>query len=1511
MTWALRILLLTWVGLAAPGPAPVLSAQEEKSGETGKGAGFQEDRTQGLFRTFAVPGNRTARDMYDDALRFLAQGRHASALPGLQRLLDHYANKVVRVPGADQEECIYHGIGREVDALLHDLSPEGRRIYRGLHEGLAARLLRRAAEARTPEAFLEVIQRYRHTASGRTALEALGDVYLERGDPGSAAHYYGLLAASPGPAGNRAFNGLKWVQALALAGQVQAAASAGRRCLTHPGSGTIEVHGRRVSLETLIQTWARDAATPGPPSGWPAFGPSADSTRLMAALRTLGRCEWQRLLNVEFDLDMTRHYDGRPAPFHPVVGRGKIFVHNGLRAWAFNLSDGTEQWAFPGVVPRSTDQPNARTIFSGVLHGERYFANLEVAVDTPEHYYHTIPIQKKIPARKLFAFHAETGQRIWSHAAGTLSRDLDPGEQDFLARVNIPSPPTAWAGTLYCGASAFEGKIYCYLTAIDCATGHLQWHTLVCTGQKPLNMFGRPMQEPVLGIPTVHDGVVYFTSNLGVVAAVDARLGRILWLSTYPQRKVRGQNTPSIPMLSVGWHLSPTFVHSGVVVTAPTDANRLFGLDAVTGRILWSVERQGRIAHRMVLGVRDGAVFASGTGVAAYDIKTGETLWEPLRLPREDQTTWRGAVTAEGILVPTEKHLHIIDPATGKPLVDPPLQWDAPMDHGGNLVVAEEDMLVTISRLVSSRTAHLNVFFNRRDRIRRLRERVRSRPEDPRLRLSLARTLARSDLVREAEIQFDRAIACAASHPRMLAEARRSRFDVLARLGKQALEASRFKEARAFVDKALEAGRGRSYTLDALRLKESLLHRLGDLEALSALYADLESAFPDRIHAFRDWGEIPVDLYARLQAAEVYRAMGNPGRSVEKLQEILHRHSRRMLPATRRTAGHYVVSVMANLIERHGRSVYARFDAEAEKLFRSGQDRGNKQALLHVITGYPNARIIDRARLAYAAAARRDAEPAEAVSTLRRFFLCPAGTSAPAAPDPATTAGALAELVLAYEDLGFHEAARALSHRLARDHGDTGFQAGGRTTTGKAFLAARRPLAPAPAPYCDRKGGDPIPVWSRTFPETAHLEVLEQTLPPRRRKLFLVSVADRDTGEARLHAIRMKVPPEPAWQVELPEAPTRVSELRITHSDGLILVPLDHHVLALDETSGATRWMKSYTHRVVHGVSMQEGVVVVVSGPADGPPGTGTPSPRYRYPVVEALEVTTGDTVWAKRVEGRYPLEPRVTGGHVVVTVRRKPAAVYVFDLLTGRMTGEHRLAEAYLGIDPMVVGTGRVLLSPDSRSKLELIGMDGKKPLWSRTLEGMDIDTLVPDPSGGLVVARSDSRSMRPPPRESAATPVKHLFRFDPRKPGIQWHLALEVESDLGTDCILRDRDLWILPVHDPSGRVALKAVDDRGKVAWETWHLFDQHTYQTPLSRVLGGVLAIGYNPLAKERKHAYPAHLVLVDPVKGKERGRWPMKESGPPKGRGIWPTDTGFFLAWPNRVDYYEMKTGGER
>ncbi len=1509
MTWVVRILLLVGAILAAPGPAAVGSAQEDKPVAAGEKKRFQEDRAHGLFRTFAVPGNRTARDMYDDALRFLAQGRYASALPGLQRLLDHYANKVVRVPGADQEECIYHGIGREVDALLRDLDPEGRRIYQELHEGLAARLLRRAAEIRTPEAFQEVIRRYRHTASGQAALEALGDVYLERGDPGSAAHYYGWLASSPEAAEQRSFNRLKWVQALALAGRVQAATSAGQRLLKRPDSDGLEVNGRRVSLQALIEAWTREAASADPEPGWPAFGPSAGATRLMAACRTLGRCEWQRLLNVEFELDMTRHYGTRPAPFHPVVGRGKVFVHNGLRAWAFNLSDGMEQWAFPGVVPRSTDQPNARTIFSGVLHGERYFANLEVPVDTPEHYYHAIPIQKKIPARKLFAFHAETGERLWSHAAGTLSRDLDPGEQDFLSRVNIPSPPTAWAGTLYCGASAFEGKIYCYLTAIDCATGRLQWHTLVCTGQKPLNMFGRPMQEPVLGIPAVCDGVVYFTSNLGVVAAVDARLGRILWLSTYPQRSVRGLNTPSIPILPVGWHLSPTYVHSGVVVTAPTDANHLFGLDAATGRILWSVERQGRIAQRRVLGVRDGAVFVSGGGVAAYDLKTGEALWEPVRLPREDQVTWRGAVTAEGILVPTEKHLHVLDPATGKPLVDPPLVWDAPMDHGGNVVVADEDMLVTISRLVSTRTAHLNVFFNRRDRIRRLRERVRSRPEDPRLRLSLARTLAQCDLVHEAEIQFRRAIACALN-PRMQAEARRSRFDVLARLGRRALEASRFQEARAYIEKALDAGRGRSYCLDALRLKESLLHRLGDLEALSSLYTDLKSAYPHRTHAFRDWGTIPVDLYARLQAAEVYRAMGNPGRAVEELQEILHRHPHRMLPATRRTAGQYVVSVMANLIERHGRSVYARYDAEAEKLFQSGQGRGSKKILNHVITGYPNARIIDRALLAYAATARRDAEPTAAVSTLRRFFHSPGGTSVQAA-DRTTRAGALAQLVLAYEDLGFQEAARDLAHRLARDHGDTEFQAGGRTTTGKAFLAGLSPPAPAPPPFRDAMGGDPVPVWSRTFKETAHLEILEQNRPPRRRELLLVSAADRDTGEARLHAVRVKVPPEPAWQVVLPEAPTRVSELRITHSDGLILVPLDHHVLALDETSGATRWKKSYTHRVVYGVSVQEGVAVVVSGPPDWPPGSGASSQRYRNPVVEALEVVTGNTVWAKRVEGRYPLEPRVTAGHGVVTVRRKPAAVYVFDLLTGRMTGHHRAGETYLGIDPMVVGTGRILLSPDSRSKLELIGMDGQKPIWSRSLEGMDIDTLVPDPGGGLVLARAGARTMRPPKREAAATPVKHLFRFDPRKPGFKWHLALEVEWDLGTDCILRDQDLWILPVHDPNGRVALKAVDGRGKVAWETWHLFDRHTFQTPLSRVLGGVLAIGFNPLAKERKGAYPAHLVLVDPVKGKELGRWPMKESGPPKGRGIWATDTGFFLAWPNRVDYYEMKTGGGR
>jgi len=1479
------------------------------------GSGQEPAADENLFRSFAVPENRTAHDIYEDALRFLAERRYASALPNLQRLLDQYANKVILSPERAPGESLYHGLGSEVGALLRDLSPEGRKLYRELYDAHAARMLLKAVEARSLEALFEVVRRYRYTSSGGAAVEALGDVLLEQGHACGAAHFYRQLARSPDPEEQSRFDVRKWIYALAQANLHEEALAAGRELVARAGSTRIEWRGKSVSIESLIERWT-DLPLPERRERWICVGGDASHTRPMPALRTVSRLEWQEPIHVLYELDQGSGYFEYLAPFQPVIGRGKVFVHNGLKVWAFSLSDGHPRWKFSGEQNQSTDRPTSRMVYSGALIGSRYFANLEVPVNTPEHYYHAIPIQKKIPVRKLFAFDADTGERLWSHSNGRIPAGMNRDDRSFIARVNIPSPPTPWNDCLLTGASYFEGKIYCYLTSIESRTGHLRWRTLVCTGQEMLNMFGRPMLEPVLGIPAVANGVAYFTSNLGVVAAVDAHLGRIRWLTTYPKRPRRRQS-PMVEMgPQTGWRLCPTVVQDGVVVTAPLDSNQLVALDAESGRILWTVDRQQeRVTLRYLLGARDGLVVASGNGLVALDLRTGKPKWPVVAFPRHEQTTWRGALTTEGILVPTEKHLRAYDLHTGELLVKPPAKWESATDQSGNLVAAGEDLLVTVSRLISTRISHLNVFYNRRERVDRLTRLATLRPWDPEPRLDLARTLAQAGLVDEAEAEFSRAVGLARRTRgergrRLTVESVRGRYDVLSHLAIRALNAERFAAATQFVNRALESSVGFDFHLDALLLEETLLRRQGKVRELAGLYGRLRKGFARRRHAFADRGEIPVGLYARLQAAAVERTLGRPHRAVEEFQGIIREFPGETITATRRPARTYAIEAIEALIARHGRSVYARQDAIAEEIYRIGLEKNAPEFFLRVITGMPNARVVGRCRLAYALAARREGDPVGAIRTLRRYFLWKAAPSEKPSEqlegDDATTARALVALIEAYRDLGRAEAAQQLTDRLAARFADTRFAVGKETTTGRAWAEANR-SAPRPAPtYADREHGTPFKAWTEPIEPGLHLEVLEQTAPPRARRLLLATTVNRETDETVLTAYGVTLPPARLWQAELPTPPSRPLDHRVTVTDGLVILPLDAHLLALDAATGALRWRREYPDRRVMGAAVREGVVLVVSirRPTDYSAGL------QRYPIVEALELVTGETVWQHDVGGEFPLPPMTAGRQVVVTVRKNPSEIRGFDLLTGKPGASLRTSDQFMMVDPVPAGSDGLLITPDSHSELWLAGIERLEARWRQSLLGTEIDTLISGRSGCLVAATT-TRSASP--RKDDESPPQHqlVYFFDPEARKLAWQWRLEAKSSFDFDEILEDGDQWILPVRESSGRVHLAALDRRGKTAWETPALFGSSTFQTLLFRVYGGVLAFSYDPTSREERKRPSAHLVMVDPTRGRVIRRWALQEPAPPRGRGIWPTPTGFFIGWPDRIEDYDMGNKNDR
>lgn len=122
-------------------------------------------------------------------------------------------------------------------------------------------------------------------------------------------------------------------------------------------------------------------------------------------------------------------------------------------------------------------------------------------------------------------------------------------------------------------------------------------------------------KESVGGGVTSAGGVIYMTSGLGVVEALDANTGASIW-----------RNQGRVPM-----HSAPTY--GGGRVFAVTDDNELVAYNAANGEVLWTY--QGIVESARMLTAPSPAVidevviapFASGE-IVALRVQNGSVLWQ-------------------------------------------------------------------------------------------------------------------------------------------------------------------------------------------------------------------------------------------------------------------------------------------------------------------------------------------------------------------------------------------------------------------------------------------------------------------------------------------------------------------------------------------------------------------------------------------------------------------------------------------------------------------------------------------------------------------------------------------------------------------------------------------------------------------------------------------------------------------------------------------------------------------
>lgn len=144
----------------------------------------------------------------------------------------------------------------------------------------------------------------------------------------------------------------------------------------------------------------------------------------------------------------------------------------------------------------------------------------------------------------------------------------------------VSGEPVSVGGHAY--FATWGDSVYC----VDVLTGEVDWHTLL-EHAKPDDVYG-PFPR-IQNSPLVAGNTVYVAQSSGVVVALDANLGRILWRS----RPVFPSGTPNVLRSSLRLFHGVLYVGIGGLGDVPGEWGGVAAVDAHTGRVLWVT----RLAH--------------------------------------------------------------------------------------------------------------------------------------------------------------------------------------------------------------------------------------------------------------------------------------------------------------------------------------------------------------------------------------------------------------------------------------------------------------------------------------------------------------------------------------------------------------------------------------------------------------------------------------------------------------------------------------------------------------------------------------------------------------------------------------------------------------------------------------------------------------------------------------------------------------------------------------------------
>ena len=891
-----------------------------------------------MLEAATVAADTSVRKRLGTVEDYLSDKRWAEAADILHELAQSEGRSLVLAqPGQAGTTAVYLNVATRCQVLLSRMPTEGLIAYRRKVDPLAKRWFENWQRTRDRSELERLVRQAYLSSYGDDALWALGEAAWDRGDFATARLFWSQIVALLEEA--RAANFptvLRYPDsdldpATVLSRLVLCSLMDGNRVrafeeqqrfeqLYPQAVGTLAGKQGRLA-ELLKQVLEESVAWDAPPHADDAatFGLAPARTQTLPEVIDVGPPRWKQPLtpNLLRHLERSRSNPDRgPLSTHPVVFRDLVLVNDADSISAFHLLTGDPAWPtergtaqiYPPAAVERTPAPDRLSVgvpwFTMTVADGKLFARLGSPVSGPSG---TEPRDLESDLVCLDLANGE-GRLVWRISASEWPHD---GEQSW----RFEGSPVVHDGRAYLIHSRRRPQLEFALTCLDAANGARLWTRPLATSRTTIEDHHNRVSHL---LPTFGAGKLFVSTDAGAIVAVEAQSGRIEWAVTYESR-LPGDVADQSDHAKQG--LVPAMFHEGLVFVAPNDCDRLFCIEADSGRVRWQKPHPARDRWRHLLGVvssdSGSKLVISGHSLRTLDVETGREGWRVLASNDITERGYgRGVLAGDAVLWPTREGLQILDAASGQPRRNVPFNTPDSAESGGNVLVAGGMLLIAQSdKLVAYGEYSL------------LKERLH-RDLSSRSDKSLM-------LFKLAEI-----------------EAAAGNLDAATK----ALRTARQLDSKSSPTNEV------SHQQDLARLSE-LLRRASMKKSVEG---DADEAVAGLNEALALATEPADRARVLFDLASVEQVHQRPEAAVEHWQHILDdaqlRKAVRREAVSEATAGNEATAAIGRLLAQHGRAAYALVEPRASQQITSRMQERDAAGLRAALTQFPHSAVVRRAR---------------------------------------------------------------------------------------------------------------------------------------------------------------------------------------------------------------------------------------------------------------------------------------------------------------------------------------------------------------------------------------------------------------------------------------------------------------------------------------------------------------------------------------------------------------------